>query len=128
MSLSRLNLTLWVPVAAWAAAILVLNSIPNPPSAPPTVVPVDKIVHFMEYCGLGALLFRAARGSAWKHPLAWAIALGVAYGVADEVHQAYLPTRYAELADVLADAVGASAGALILRLTRRRREPETDLP
>ena len=92
MSPSRVNLILWGPVAGWAAVILVLNSIPNPPAAPATVLPADKIVHFLEYFGLGALLFRAALGAAWKHPLAWTLALGIAYGVADEVHQAYLPT------------------------------------
>jgi len=37
------------------------------------------------------------------------------YGISDEIHQYYVPQRYAELGDVLADFVGSVAGVFAYR-------------
>ena len=122
MSTMRCNLGLWPPVVGWALVIFVLNSIPNPPAAPPGPVPIDKVVHFVEYFVLGALIYRAAPGARWRRPIAWALALGISYGALDEFHQVFIPTRFADLGDAATDGAGVVAGALILSHTHRRKK------
>jgi VanZ family protein len=67
------------------------------------------------YAGLGALLVRALAGG-WR----WRVSLGIAtaavviatgYGITDEMHQWFVPTRQMDLADVVADALGALVAA-----------------
>jgi hypothetical protein len=52
-----------------------------------------------------------------------AIALAVAFGAADEWHQSFTPGRDASWLDLLADTVGATAGALAVTWYSRRRCP-----
>jgi len=74
----------------------------------------DKVAHFGAYAVLGALLTVATT----KPALGWALA--VAYGVTDEIHQALVPGRFASVGDLVADALGAMAGAgLVVYLVRR---------
>lgn len=95
-----------------------------------------KGAHFCAYALLGMLCLLGARGVArlqgrwWRAPaLAWGLA--ALYAAADELHQAFVPGRSAELRDVLLDACGALSGILLallfLRLSRRRREGENAL-
>jgi VanZ family protein len=54
------------------------------------------------------------------------VALGVAYGASDEVHQAFVPGRSADPADWAADALGVLAGTFAyarLRAWLRGRTP-----
>ncbi len=46
--------------------------------------------------------------------------LAVAFGVTDEVHQSFVPGRNADLMDLVADALGASLGAVVAALWGRR--------
>ena len=63
---------------------------------------------------LGALLFRALGR---ELP---AIAIGIAYAVTDEVHQAFVPGRHGAVLDVLVDAVGVLVGVYVLGRAARR--------
>jgi VanZ family protein len=60
----------------------------------------------------------------WLRPWAFlaAFVLSVLYGVADEVHQMYVPERTADLYDVVADGTGALLFVL-LYWWRFRRTP-----
>ena len=95
------------------AAIFVLSSLPGLP-APPGIF-TDKHAHFAAYGVLSALVFRALAGGrrsdfTFGRGLA-ALAIATAYGVTDEWHQSFVPGRQAELADLAADALGATAAA-----------------
>ncbi len=79
----------------------------------------DKLVHAALYAVLGAIL-RAASGRT-----GWAIGLGSAYGVTDEIHQAFVPGRHADPLDWLADTAGAALGALLVASFARRAERRT---
>ena len=74
----------------------------------------DKFLHAVEYAILGALCYRAIRGSGhgvWRqHAIPAAILLASLYGVSDEVHQAFVPFRDSTWLDWLADTVGAALG------------------
>lgn len=79
----------------------------------------DKLLHFIGYALLGALslLGAGARGRVRHLLTAWLAA--ALYGVADELHQGFVPGRSASSADVLADWVGAAAGVAVLALVSR---------
>ena len=105
------------------AGIYVLSSIPQPPDLPSIVD--DKIGHAVLYSGLGALFARAFAGG-WDRPLTFRAAAAAAiaatlYGISDEWHQMFVPPRAVEAADVLADAIGATAAAVLLIATNRVR-------
>lgn len=79
--------------------------------------PWDKLYHAGNFGVLAGLLYLAT-GRAWL-----AVLLASAYGVSDELHQAYVPGRSADVLDWLADTTGATfAVLLIFFFTRRRRK------
>jgi VanZ family protein len=110
-----------LPAIACAALIFYLSSQPNP-------LPYlthrlgDKLLHLVEYAAfavavtwglshVGPGLGRAAR---------WAALLGSLYGATDEFHQRFVPHRSADVADWVADTLGAALGALLAWLILRR--------
>ena len=75
----------------------------------------DKGIHFVEYGVLGWLC-AAASSRTWPSASAWrtaafAVFVSVLWGLSDEIHQALVPGRSSELADVIADLFGSVAGA-----------------
>lgn len=109
MTAAPSRLSLWAPVGACMALIFWLSSMSSPPSPGPIN---DKVLHFAAYGGLATLCLRATSGGrlaglTWRAALlAWFIATG--YGVTDEFHQRFVPYRTADVADLVADALGAA--------------------
>ena len=94
---------------AWSVLLLTLTSWPKPPQVPGlTEIPYfDKLVHFGLYAGEAFFLYASV---AWPgravFSLARALAVAgtmAAWGVADEVHQHWIPGRSMEGEDVLAE-------------------------
>lgn len=105
----------WGPVCGYAGLIFYLSSQPHPETHVPFVTHIsDKVLHAVEYAVLGALCYRAIRGSgneSWKQQaIPAAVLLASLYGVSDEVHQAFVPFRESSWLDWLADTVGATLG------------------
>jgi VanZ like protein len=118
--LSRLAFA-WVPVAAWAALIFALSSIPDLGTGlGGWDLALRKAAHLAEYAVLGALLARAlyhtVTGWLW---LSWVG--GTAYAASDELHQHFVPGRQASLLDLGIDAVGVAVGVLAVRLAHSSR-------
>ena len=99
---------------AYMAALFLLSSIPDdsdlgrrilfPPPA------VQNLLHVPVYAGLSWIWWRALRARTGPRPaalLAGAIATG--YGVLDEIHQMYVPGRFASITDALLNTAGAAA-------------------
>lgn len=113
------------------AALIVVAS-HRPRLASPGGIPhLDKIVHFSVYGLLATLVVRnggtSAKDSNWRAAL-WALALVSAFGASDEWHQSFVPGRSVELADWLADTLGAAlAVGLYAGVARYRRCLETPL-
>jgi VanZ family protein len=109
---------------AWAAAIFWASSRPNPfPFLPRGLFAHDKLLHAGAYAVLGAL---AAAALASRHlrlgrAIVVAAILATGYGAADEWHQAHVPNRDADAADLAADALGALAGAAVAVAVLRAR-------
>lgn len=84
----------------------------------------DKGIHFVEYGVLGWLCAAASTRS-WPSVSAWrtaayAVFVAALWGLSDEIHQALVPGRYPELADIVADFFGAIAGAAAWHLFSTR--------
>lgn len=78
----------------------------------------DKLAHLAVFAALTVLLWI---GTAGRMPLA-VIATVIAIGAFDELHQASLPGRHADVADFITDAFAATGtGALILWFYARRK-------
>ncbi|MBI4595389.1 MAG: VanZ family protein [Candidatus Tectomicrobia bacterium] len=100
----------WMPVIAYGGFIFYLSSRPAPEFLP-SFNASDKLYHTAAYvvmCMLWRWAFQPYRsfnyhGKAW----AWAIGLTILYGISDEIHQSFIPSREADVLDVLSDALGA---------------------
>ncbi len=114
----------WAPVAAWAAVILILTSIPGV-RPPDEFGYLDKLAHFSVYMILGWLAGRAMLEPRTPDRMlaVWG-ALGV-FGALDELHQLWIPFRMASVADWSADLVGLATGLLTIHLTRAPRAHRT---
>lgn len=78
----------------------------------------DKVIHFIIYTVLSALTARALEKEAlpWsiKHICLAAMAFSIIFGLSDEIHQAFVPSRCASFFDFLADCGGSMAGSLFM--------------
>lgn len=101
----------------WMALIFYLSAQPSL-GLPGLFEGQDKVMHFVTYGVLGFLVARGigpVRGEfSWRRMFA-AIAFTVAYGISDEFHQSFVPGRSPSVFDLLADALGALAGAWFAR-------------
>ena len=105
----------WLAVAAWAAFIFALSSIPSlATGVEGWDLVLRKAAHLAEYAVLGALLARALYDAlaAWAW-IAWFA--GVVYAASDELHQIFVPGRHGSPVDVAIDAVGVAVGVLAVR-------------
>lgn len=107
---------LWGPAVALMGLIFWLSSQPVLP-APPSFLD-DKRIHSITYGALTLLLGRALANGRWlgltPRRVAMAVVIAVLYGVSDEYHQSFVPGRMPDIADVYADATGASSAGLLL--------------
>ena len=102
----------WLPVIAYMAMIFGFSSSSTVPTPPAGLSYYH--VHFALYLGLGVLTARAMgkglRNVSWRAAAA-AVVISTLYGVSDEYHQLFVPGRSFDVLDMLADAIGAIAGA-----------------
>jgi VanZ family protein len=89
---------------------------------------VRKIAHLSEYAILAGLWLRAfVRGRNLKPRTAGllALAISVAWAILDELHQSFVPSRSASLADVLVDSVGAMIALTVIHVGWRQAVDRT---
>ena len=111
----RRVLVAWVPAVLTMALIWSVSSM-SAPEFPVHSFPFrDKGVHAVLYAGLAFLVahacLRTFEGRARIRIALVALFVTVMWGFLDEVHQAFVPGRSADLLDLAADAAGASFGA-----------------
>jgi VanZ family protein len=103
---------LWGPVVLQMAIIFAASSIPNLGPLPGGIS--DTSGHSIGYGLLAGLLLRALavpllRGLTWRRASS-AIILSTVYGELDQFHQSFVPGRYADRQEKLADCTGAALG------------------
>lgn len=111
----RKRFSIWGAVLGYCALIFFLSS-QQDLTVPEVFSATDKIAHLLEYGGLGWLCARAARAEwpGWTNLAVVLVTLLFAgvYGASDEWHQLYVPGRFAELSDLLADVGGGTSGGI----------------
>ena len=105
----------WGPAIAWAALIFALSAQPGLKMSSDASVdaPVRHVAHIFVYAVLAVLLVHALGGLG--RPLTWRTAgivalLAIGYGITDELHQSFVPSRTPTVIDVVYDAMGTVFG------------------
>jgi VanZ family protein len=118
--------TYWPPLA-WAAVLFIQSSIPYARTPLKLTQWDDKWIHALIYFPLGFLLMRSLQQSHTQRSTAMllllAFLLGTTYGLSDELHQYFVPGRFSDWRDAVADAVGVALGSVgYLKYEQRRRK------
>ncbi len=83
----------------------------------------DKVAHFLVYGALALLIFRGFSGTFGSNKFLLAaiitVVVTVGYGMSDEFHQSYVPTRNSDINDIAADGIGAMTAVTLLYIRRR---------
>lgn len=114
-----------LPLVIYAAAILVVSSIPGLKLPRVEGWSIDKVAHLVEYAGLAILTYRSClRWRRWRVPevpLWITLLVATGWGCLDEWLQSHVPGRFSTWRDIVADAAGATLVVVIVWLTRRQR-------
>lgn len=104
----------------YCAAIWYLSSQPGPGDIelPFVFEGIDKAAHMILYGGLAALVAVGIRRSG-RPAEPWVqnfvpVLFASLYGVTDEIHQYFVPTREADVGDIIANVAGAIVVQLVL--------------
>ena len=104
----------WLPVIIWAILIFALSSFSTFPKAVQPLFSFDKLAHAAEYAVFSFLLSRAFKNSKKnnlkKYFRALAVICAIVYGISDELHQYFVPTRTPCIIDLVYDGIGAMIG------------------
>jgi VanZ family protein len=118
----------WTITALIVAGVGILSITPHPEKVAPVAI-WDKYGHVLAYAALSLAVHRALAASyglrGWL--VLASVGLSVAYGVALEIVQYFVPPRQAEIADALANTIGAGIGSALAVVLGRRR-PATPPP
>jgi VanZ family protein len=109
----------WLPLILYCLFIYIQSDHPSPEQIP--IFPyVDKVLHVTAYGIMGILFYRAYQTLRLKNNIKMLMLLSVVsaslYGISDEIHQSFVPFRQAEVADVIADTIGAFSGVYLYQL------------
>jgi len=124
-----------LPAIIWASAIFIQSSFSS--ISPPPIAGhySDKVAHAVVFAILGYLTTRAFLNSSSRkladRAILWSVIACVLYGISDEIHQYFVPGRYTDVSDFLADSVGvvvAQAPFYIQSYLRQRRKLQRQVP
>jgi len=117
-SLEKRPKIIWSLIFLFSSIIYYLSSISNPPQSRAPKDPfwdlLTTLEHVAEYTILGGLLyvgFRSLGGGTKERAFTLALLVASLYGASDEIHQYFVPNRYCDLKDVLADSGGGFIGS-----------------
>lgn len=119
MKLSKRQYSLLLTIA-WLLIIFILSVAPANPTPKKmaswfSFQNIDKLGHFLAYSLLAFLLIRTIVMNIWsyKQAVIYSLLLTITYGLAMEVIQgAFLPNRYFEMFDILANIMGSLMGVI----------------
>ena len=109
---------IWSIIFLYAALIFYFSSISNPPQPLSPKDPLWDLMttleHVAEYTILGGLLyigFNSLGGKTKEKAFTLAVLVASLYGASDEIHQYFVPNRYCDIKDFLADSAGGLIGS-----------------
>jgi VanZ family protein len=106
----------WLPLCLYGLLIFILSSGPAPAGGP-EFFQADKVAHFFIFAGLGALCLRTLHTTALSNSLMTVLLISMllssGYGISDEIHQYFVPSRSSDVFDAIADITGSIVGVLV---------------
>ncbi len=122
----------YIPLIVYWILLLIGTSLPT--NDLPSVAISDKFKHFGAFFGLSILLALTLHYQnkfllLKKYFLAAALIITSLYGILDEIHQSFIPGRYNEFLDWVADSLGAIAGILLVFYVMKKLDylPRTEI-
>jgi len=102
-----------LPAVLFSVGIVVTSS--QPAMVPQPFSFADKVYHFFGYMLYGSTLILAMRTMPITDPRRfwWAVVIGLVFAATDELHQAFVPGRSADVLDWCADALGIGLAVTI---------------
>lgn len=105
---------IYIPLIVYWITLFILTTIPAD-NIPRLFENQDKYEHFIAYCGLGILLslalyFQKKVKLISSNAFLFALLFIFVYGAVDELHQLFVPGRYCDFYDWLADSFGGLIG------------------
>lgn len=115
---------IYIPLIVYWITLFILTTIPAD-NVPQLFENQDKYEHFIAYCGLAILLslalyFQKRSILISSKAFLFALLFILAYGAVDELHQLFVPGRYCDFYDWLADSSGGILGIGIVFLFVRK--------
>ncbi len=106
----------WGATALWMSVIFLASAWPE--HGPPAAQGTDKVLHFVAYAVLTALLFGCWRATGHRSRLVastcYVGVIAIVYGLLLELYQLQVPGRDFQWYDILANCAGVVIAALIL--------------
>ena len=111
------KLFVFTPLIIYWIILFIATSLPV--QSVPAIAISDKINHFLAYFILSvllnlALIFQRKSIFFFNNAAAAAVIIASVYGALDEIHQIFIPGRFAEVLDWLSDTAGAVLGVLFI--------------
>ncbi len=110
----RSRFAVWyLPALLWGLVIITLTSLPKLMPPPLGFKAQDKVYHLLVYAIFGFLWMRACVQNRleFRSRFTWRCGSYIAlFAALDELHQLFIPGRYADIIDALADILGALLG------------------
>jgi VanZ family protein len=112
----------WFLPIIWAILLFISSSIPNFTTESFSIKLSDKIWHFIAYMPLGFLMHYAMEqkpGPFVSAPASWSALFGILYGIFDEFHQYFVPGRFLDGFDLVANTLGVLFGIWLFLIFRK---------
>jgi VanZ family protein len=122
----------WLSVVLWAGMIFVLSNQPGLHASedPGVDRPLRHVAHVVVYAVLTVLIgWALARARApSRRVVVIAGALAFLYGITDEWHQTFVPSRSGRPEDLIWDGIGVLIGGTLLWFVARAADPDPPRP
>ena len=110
---------IYIPLCVYWLVLFTATSLPI--DQLPSIGLSDKINHFIAFFILSVLLYltlKFQRKNRFFFNKAYLVTIVICliYGALDEIHQMWIPGRYSEVLDWLADGLGAFAGLVVVTI------------
>jgi len=133
LALARVPVAMrWVAVALWAGMIFILSNQPGLHASddPGVDLPLRHVAHIVVYAVLTLLIGWSLAGVRLpsRRDITIAGSLAFAYGITDEWHQTFVPSRHGQAVDLIWDGIGVLIGGALLWLVTRAADRDATGP
>ncbi|MDI6736091.1 MAG: VanZ family protein [bacterium] len=116
----------WFLALIYMGLLFIASSIPGDTLPETGIFWGDKFIHAVEYGLLSWIFGKALRTSGNKvfinQAAVFSVMLTILYGISDEIHQIFVPLRFPDVYDVVADGIGGILAQGIFLMKQKDKE------